>query len=91
MDKKDNQISTCVICKNNYTGFGHNAEPLASGKCCDRCHTNLVKVGWDKHNEIIDKLNEYSIPRKIPKDKQNLIGIGMLLGVILMIVVTVWN
>jgi len=87
----DNQTSICVICKKNYTGLGHRAEPLVAGECCDRCNTDLVKVAWDKHNEIIDKLNEHSIPRKIPKDKQNLIGIGMILGAILMIVVTVWN
>ena len=32
----------CVLCSRTCTGFGHNAEPVAKGKCCTIC--NDVKV-----------------------------------------------
>lgn len=28
----------CSICTNIITGFGHNAEPLGKGRCCDCCN-----------------------------------------------------
>lgn len=27
----------CCICTNIITGFGHNADPLGEGRCCDSC------------------------------------------------------
>jgi hypothetical protein len=35
-----NQI--CVICQEPYTGYGHNAEPVCLGMCCDDCNTEWV-------------------------------------------------
>lgn len=32
----------CSICKNELMGFGNNAEPINSEKCCDTC--NFTKV-----------------------------------------------
>ena len=32
----------CKICKNKYKGYGHNAEPIIKGKCCNAC--NYMKV-----------------------------------------------
>ena len=32
----------CILCGKKYTGHGNNAEPLASGICCDMC--NGLKV-----------------------------------------------
>jgi len=33
----------CVLCKKSITGaYGHNAEPLAKGRCCNHC--NAYKV-----------------------------------------------
>ncbi len=32
----------CSICGNFYQGFGHNAEPINNGRCCEVC--NDVKV-----------------------------------------------
>lgn len=32
----------CVLCKKQVEGFGHNPEPLASGRCCDLCNSMLV-------------------------------------------------
>ena len=32
----------CAICGRVYYGFGHIAEPVALGRCCDRCHAEAV-------------------------------------------------
>jgi len=33
---------TCVLCGERIVGYGNNAAPLASGKCCDRCNGERV-------------------------------------------------
>ncbi len=33
---------SCAICGKVYYGFGHVAEPVAPGRCCDRCHAEAV-------------------------------------------------
>ena len=40
----------CVICKQKYSGYGNNAEPLAKGSCCDNCN---VKVIVERVKQII--------------------------------------
>ena len=40
----------CSICKEKIEGFGHNAQPINDGKCCDECN-NLV---------IIERIKEMS-------------------------------
>ncbi len=33
----------CCICKTKETGlYGHNAEPVSSGRCCNDCNYNYV-------------------------------------------------
>ena len=33
----------CSICKENMVGkFGHNAQPINDGKCCDDCNTLVI-------------------------------------------------
>ena len=32
----------CVICKEEITNFGNNAEPLAKGRCCDVCNEKVI-------------------------------------------------
>ena len=32
----------CSICSEPYTGYGHNAEPLSNGRCCDVCNDTVV-------------------------------------------------
>ena len=32
----------CCICGKEYTGYGNNAEPVCSGRCCDECNTKVV-------------------------------------------------
>ncbi len=35
---------SCVLCKLPIFGFGHNAEPLAQGKCCDACNVKVIQT-----------------------------------------------
>ncbi len=32
----------CSICKDEIKGHGNNAQPINSGKCCDKCNTTKV-------------------------------------------------
>jgi hypothetical protein len=32
----------CVLCHDNITGYGNNAEPVVEGKCCDSCNFSVV-------------------------------------------------
>ena len=38
----DVKVELCVICGATYHGFGHNAEPLKTGRCCDRCNVLVI-------------------------------------------------
>lgn len=33
---------TCCICGTNYTNYGHNANPVMDGRCCDNCQETKV-------------------------------------------------
>jgi len=35
-------IQTCVICKDQFSGYGHNAMPAAEGRCCTSCNDVVV-------------------------------------------------
>lgn len=39
---KNTTKNNCSICGANYIGFGHNPEPIASGRCCDDCNNDFV-------------------------------------------------
>ena len=41
----------CSICKEKIEGFGHNAQPINDGRCCDDCN-NLV-IGARMKNFLI--------------------------------------
>lgn len=32
----------CCLCKKKYNNYGHNAEPLASGRCCSDCNIDVI-------------------------------------------------
>lgn len=32
----------CCICGEKIEGYGHNAEPVKSGRCCDVCNIKVV-------------------------------------------------
>ncbi len=35
--------SKCVLCKQDFEGYGNNAQPLAEGFCCDECDVKVLK------------------------------------------------
>lgn len=35
-------MKTCIICGTVFTEWGHNAQPVAEGRCCDFCNAMLV-------------------------------------------------
>jgi hypothetical protein len=39
--KKEEQ-NICSICFAKYSGFGNNAEPINSGRCCDMCDAIVI-------------------------------------------------
>ena len=57
-EDKENQISKCVLCGDDYRGWGNNPEPVKSfddGQCCNSCNAVYVipaRLGshrWEKH------------------------------------------
>jgi hypothetical protein len=42
MSESENLLHACSICAHLYEGFGHNAEPVNSGRCCDDCNWAVV-------------------------------------------------
>ena len=32
----------CVICRREMIGMGHNASPLAEGRCCNECNGLVI-------------------------------------------------
>ena len=41
MDMKSKK-QKCCLCDSTFYDYGHNAEPLEKGRCCDNC--NFTKV-----------------------------------------------
>jgi len=35
-------MKKCIICDSEIKGFGHNAEPVKKGTCCEICNTFQV-------------------------------------------------
>lgn len=48
-EKSANKL--CVFCGKLITGHGNNAEPLASGKCCDECNMKVIMTRSSKHGK----------------------------------------
>ena len=40
--RKTSRTHRCAICGEVYYGYGHVAEPVAPGRCCDACHAQHV-------------------------------------------------
>ena len=36
------ETKKCVICGEEFEGYGNNAEPVAEGFCCDKCNLSIV-------------------------------------------------
>lgn len=37
-------MKTCSICQCDYTGFGNNARPINTGRCCDSCNRLVLQA-----------------------------------------------
>lgn len=36
-------MNTCILCEEQYTGYGNNPAPLSKvGRCCDKCNSTRV-------------------------------------------------
>ena len=35
-------MNTCSICGKSFDGYGHNAQPISEGICCDICNFTIV-------------------------------------------------
>lgn len=33
---------SCSICDELYDSWGHNAEPISNGRCCEQCNATVV-------------------------------------------------
>jgi hypothetical protein len=38
----EQRVHTCSICGEKYTGWGNNAQPVNSGRCCDPCNVIVI-------------------------------------------------
>jgi len=47
----------CVFCGCDWGEYGNNAEPVASGQCCDDCNRNVV-LYFRRENKKINKCSE---------------------------------
>lgn len=36
------KLKVCSICNKAYIGYGNNAEPISSGRCCDKCNDIVI-------------------------------------------------
>ena len=49
----DIKMNSCSICSEEIEGYGHNAQPINDGRCCDGCN-NLVILERIERMETID-------------------------------------
>ena len=38
----DDETGACSICGRRYQNWGHNAQPVNDGRCCDHCNVAVV-------------------------------------------------
>ena len=51
---KDN-ATRCCLCGKIIQGYGHNAEPLSKGVCCDECNVQVIIERRMELFDLIDK------------------------------------
>lgn len=58
----------CCICNNDIISYGHNAEPLAHGQCCDICNYRYVIRARLSESEVknMDYPETQDLPSYIP-------------------------
>ena len=59
-------MPNCSICKNPFTWFGNNAEPINNWSCCDTCNATKVIPARLK---IVDRVGEKKVIEGVYCDK----------------------
>ena len=49
---RKHDLKLCCLCDCIYSGYGHNAQPLANGRCCDNCNASVVAERISRHLNI---------------------------------------
>jgi hypothetical protein len=58
----------CVICGKQFTGYGHNADPIsAEGQCCDKCNMDEVIPARVQIMYMIMSMNKTTNPTETKK------------------------
>ena len=58
----------CCLCGNEFSGYGHNPEPLTDeGRCCNECNENVIKFRALSDIELLKKAHPDYSPKKIRK------------------------
>jgi len=71
METTNNQ---CSICEKEYVGYGNNAEPINSGRCCDYCNSyEVVPKRFEllfKNGELHSYRNIYNPENRVKSNKK---------------------
>lgn len=65
---------TCVICGKEYDGYGNNAEPVKSGKCCDKCNQEVVIPTRLKKMGIKEEVEDTNLDEKPELPKEDILS-----------------
>ena len=54
--KPANTVNSCVLCSEDYKGFGHNPWPLndGRGRCCDTCNDYVLLARLARINRLAE-------------------------------------
>ena len=54
--KPANTVDSCVLCSEDYKGFGHNPWPLndGRGRCCDTCNDYVLLARLARINRLAE-------------------------------------
>ena len=68
------QKQICSICKTEFTGFGHNPEPIRKyeERCCGECNMTIVvpiRIFGLEHWRVVEMLSKYGITVKKERKK----------------------
>ena len=58
----------CKICNDTFFGHGHNAQPVANGRCCDVC--NDTEVVPSRLNRMLEQSPAYQMFARIMQDAE---------------------
>ena len=54
--KPANTVNSCVLCSEDYKGYGHNPWPLngGRGRCCDNCNDYVLLARLARINRLAE-------------------------------------